>query len=148
MSGKITDMENDLTQTRNRLSVEHLRNAEKERTLLHTLEELNPESGNKTAISSQIKATLAGDSDWDKFLVTYADADPRFVETLCERHPDMTKTELKMACMIRMGVDSKQMAKTLGVNPDTVKKYRQRLRGRLQIDSSVKLSDYLKSIGE
>jgi DNA-binding CsgD family transcriptional regulator len=60
--------------------------------------------------------------------------------------PDITVAEKRMAALIRLHLNTKQMASMLGISTDSVYKIRQRLRKRLQLDDELATETYLTKI--
>ncbi len=61
-------------------------------------------------------------------------------------HPALTEGDVRLAVYIRAGLTSKQIAQMLLLQPDSVKKNRQRLRRRMNLTSSESLEEVLYSI--
>lgn len=60
--------------------------------------------------------------------------------------PDITAAEKRMAALIRLHLNTKQMASMLGISTDSVYKIRQRLRKRLQLDDELATETFLTKI--
>ena len=60
--------------------------------------------------------------------------------------PDITVAEKRMASLIRLHLNTKQMASMLGISTDSVYKIRQRLRKRLQLDDELATETFLTKI--
>lgn len=58
----------------------------------------------------------------------------------------LTKTEKKLAALLKMQLSSKEIGSILNVEETSVEIYRSRLRKKLNIDSSISLIDYFNSI--
>lgn len=68
-----------------------------------------------------------------------------YVARLTEQFPDLSKAEIKMACYIKMGLSTKEIAPLLSVAPKSVEMSRYRLRKKLGLDRSQNLSDFLQN---
>lgn len=66
-----------------------------------------------------------------------------FFEKLNEKGK-LTKTERKLAALLRLNLTSKEIAEILKVSESTVEVYRSRLRKKLSIDKDVSLFEYFK----
>ncbi|MDE7343980.1 MAG: hypothetical protein K2N19_08205, partial [Muribaculaceae bacterium] len=62
--------------------------------------------------------------------------------------PEVTEGDIRLAIYIRAGLTTKQISRMLLLQPDSVKKNRQRLRRHLHLDSAVSLEDFLRSISD
>jgi tetratricopeptide (TPR) repeat protein len=60
---------------------------------------------------------------------------PNFNNKLKSINPDITMTELKYCMLIRLNFSNKEIAQILYVNPNSVKKARNRIKKRLKIES-------------
>lgn len=106
------------------------------------MEESLEEKKRHLALAEMKIAETAG--DWNRFEMLYAEVRPNFIRNLCGKHPGLTPGEVRLACLVSLGVETKDIARMMSINPDSVKKNRQRLRAKLGIDSSVALDAYLR----
>ena len=142
----------DLSNTQSQLAIAHIKNAEKDTALSKALTDIKGISDDSEVkskshkIATDIKRVMNTESDWEKFQITFSENNPEFVNELKKRNPALTKGDIRLACMIKMGMDTKHIAKVLAINADSVKKNRQRLRAKLDIPSDITLPDYLASI--
>jgi len=65
---------------------------------------------------------------------------------LKEMVPDITEAECRIAALIRLHLNTKQMAAMLGISTDSVYKIKQRLRKRLPLNDDVTIETYLTKI--
>lgn len=150
---RISELSDDLSRSSSELTVAHLKNAEQERVLPQALEDahgINKGTSDARATSSKIAADISraadSKSDWEKFEITFTNSNPGFVAALRERTPALTKGDMRLSCMIAMGMDSKHIARVLAINVDSVKKNRQRLRAKLKLDADTTLPEFLASL--
>ena len=66
-----------------------------------------------------------------------------FAAALSAIAPDITPGEMRLARCIRQGLDNKQIAETLAMSPDAIKKGRYRLRKKLPLTTLDSLETYL-----
>ena len=117
------------------------------------IEQLEQEVANKPLTDEQhrladelSRQTILTEEDWEKFKTLFEKIYPGFFLKLKEMIPDITVAEQRMAALIRLHLNTKQMASMLGISPDSVYKIRQRLRKRLQLDDEVTTETYLTKI--
>lgn len=79
------------------------------------------------------------ESDWQQFKQRFKKVHPGFLTRLRRQFKDITESEERLALLIKCNLNSKEIANILGINPESVKKSRQRLRKKLRIDSKVSL---------
>ena len=60
--------------------------------------------------------------------------------------PDITEAECRIAALIRLHLNTKQMAAMLGISTDSVYKIKQRLRKQLPLNNDVTIETYLTKI--
>jgi DNA-binding CsgD family transcriptional regulator len=115
------------------------------------LEELNRLLDSRSSIEKTdliniftlLENELNTDSDWEFFKEKFSELNPKFLNRLLERHGNLTKTEVRLLTLIKIGYTQKEIARILNIAPDSVKKARGRVRKKIQLDSSVVLNDYL-----
>lgn len=71
---------------------------------------------------------------------------PGFTEALLRRHPRLTAYELRLSSLLSIGLDTKEIAWVMNIQPDSVKKSRQRLRARLGIPSDMTFVEYFTKL--
>lgn len=69
-----------------------------------------------------------------------------FYNSLLQRFPKLSKTEIKLCSLIRLDLDAQDIATLQNVDINSVYKSRYRLRKKLDIDSDVDLDVFLKSL--
>ena len=61
-------------------------------------------------------------------------------------NPDISDGMLRLAVLVASGLNSKEIASTLNIQPESVKKQRYRLRLMLNLEQGQNLTDYLRSM--
>jgi tetratricopeptide (TPR) repeat protein len=92
------------------------------------------------------RQTILTEEDWEKFKALFEKIYPGFFLKLKEMVPDITVAEARMASLIRLHLNTKQMASMLGISTDSVYKIRQRLRKRLQLEDELATETFLTKI--
>lgn len=90
----------------------------------------------KTIITHQLadlktKIILTND-DWLEFLKSFNRLYPLFTNTIKKNEPSITASELRYLMLIKIGMDHKEMASTLGISPDAVRVTWNRTRNKLK----------------
>jgi tetratricopeptide (TPR) repeat protein len=85
-------------------------------------------------------------ADWLRFRAQFENAFPAFFARLLYKYPTLTPAETRLVALVRLGRSTPEMAAMLGVNPDTIKKTRQRLRKELGLATADSLEDLVASI--
>lgn len=106
---------------------------------------INAEGFNKqhlAQLSRKIDQDLNTDAFWDEFLKSFEEVHPNFNNLLHEKHPDFVPNEIRLAHLMRMNLQTKDIASLLNITPEGVKKARYRMRKKMGEDSSVDLTEY------
>lgn len=104
----------------------------------------------KKLISLTKKSKLEGsqlptDKTWYSIMTEVDKIYPRFYSLLKEAFPNLTEPERQYCYLHIFGFDSNDEAKLLGINPDSIRTKRTRIKQKLekQTDEGVSLRDYL-----
>lgn len=90
--------------------------------------------------------TLLTEDDWVEFKKLFEKLNPGFFDFLTERYPDLTNAEIRLATLIKLNLSNLEMARTLGISPDSVRKTNLRLRKKLDIEHQDELVSFIKKI--
>ncbi|WP_375584125.1 tetratricopeptide repeat protein [Cyclobacterium xiamenense] len=91
----------------------------------------------------QIDANLGQDRDWESFKHTFESVHEDFLKNLTRRNPSLTTGDVKLACLMKMNLSSREIAATLGISMESLRISRYRLRKRLQLLEGKDLQHYL-----
>ena len=122
--------------------------------MLNKLHEKAAESGHSTPhlkkeldkIQSLIQENISHDDDWKKFNQNFDIVYEDFTKHLAELHPNLTLSERRLCCYLRMGLSSKEMAPIFSISPKSVEMNRYRLRRKMGLEREVNLVEYLQNI--
>lgn len=81
--------------------------------------------------------------DWEAYKIKFEQQFPEFIYRLRGDYKAMTEGEERLFLLIRSNLKSIEIARILGVSPPTVKKSRQRLRKRLNLNADVDLEEFI-----
>lgn len=87
---------------------------------------------------------LNGQNDWDCFKELFEKVHPSFVSDLKAEFPDLTESDLRLATYLKAGMESKQIARMTNLQPDTIRKNRQKLRRHLGLTRDESLENFLR----
>lgn len=99
-----------------------------------------------TRIQSIIRENINHDDDWRNFMHNFDAAYEDFTKRLQERHPDLTPTELRTCCYLKMGLSSKDIAPLFNISYRSVEMTRYRLRKKLGLSREDNLTEYLQKL--
>ncbi|MDE7381332.1 MAG: LuxR C-terminal-related transcriptional regulator [Muribaculaceae bacterium] len=97
-------------------------------------------------IQSIIRENISHDDDWKNFNQNFDIVYENYTKRLNELHPDLTKTELRICCYIKMGLSSKEIAPLFNVTPRSVEMGRYRMRKKMNLSRDINLTSYLQSL--
>ena len=83
------------------------------------------------------------DKDWENFKLHFEQVHNNFFNDLMEKYPDLTPSECKLCALIKLNLNTKEIASILSINPESVKVARYRLRKKLGLDGQMNLAEFL-----
>lgn len=90
--------------------------------------------------------SLLTENDWIEFKRLFEKLNPGFFDFFQEKFPEITAAEIRLAALIKLNLSNLEMARTLAISPDSVRKTNLRLRKKLNIESLDDLTRFIKSI--
>lgn len=99
-------------------------------------------------ISEKLQSfVLLTEENWLDFKKLFEKLNPGFFEYFADNYPDLTNAEVRLAALIKLNLSNLEMAHTLGISPNSVRKTNLRLRKRLNIEEQADLLKMIKEIG-
>jgi tetratricopeptide (TPR) repeat protein len=96
-------------------------------------------------VSEILHTTILTERDWEEFKVLFNRVNPKFFAELKLRHPDLTQAETRLAALIILNLNTREMANMLGISPDSANKARYRLRKKLNLQPEQDLKTFIES---
>jgi DNA-binding CsgD family transcriptional regulator len=84
-------------------------------------------------------------NDWIAFETYFNTAHQNFIEQFRKQYTDITTGDLRICCLLRMNLSTKEIASILNISVRAVELRRYRLRKRIGLDSDTNLVDFLLS---
>lgn len=97
-------------------------------------------------IQSSIEKNISKDDDWKAFTHNFDIVYGDYTKRLIERHPNLSPSDKRLCCYIRMGLSSKEIAPLINISYKSVEMARYRLRKKINLPSEASLTDYLLNI--
>lgn len=98
-------------------------------------------------ISDKLQSfVLLTEEDWLEFKKLFEKLNPGFFNHFADNYPDLTNAEVRLAALIKLNLSNLEMAHTLGISPNSVRKTNLRLRKRLGIEEQTDLMKLIKEI--
>lgn len=141
-------LESTLEQKERRIAAAEMRASEKDRALAEIAGDVRDIKSDDPEVVARIMSTInvnrSGDADWEKFSLLFGEMHPDFADSLRREYPALTTGDVNLACMVFLGLETKHIARLLSINPDSVKKNRQRLRAKLGLTPDQPLDLFLR----
>lgn len=117
-------------------------------TLVKCLDRNNIDLKRKlTSLIEEIDANLSQEQEWGEFVTLFQEIHPQYIQRINTIATDnLSSAELRLSMLLRLNLNSKEIASILRLTPDSVRVSRYRLRKKLPIDSKEELSLFLLSI--
>lgn len=87
------------------------------------------------------------EQDWEEFWITFQDMFPDYVTRLRQKHPNLTKEDIRYCCLFKLNYSPEQISVLLGINKETVLKRKSRIKQHLNLDTE-KPYDVVKYLQE
>lgn len=118
------------------------RNNEVMSDLKNELQNMSPsENQIIKSLTNRLKIKEIQDKNWDSFIGQFTELNPKFYRSLTDKYGTLTKGEMRLAALIKMGIATKDIAIMLNISEQGVKKARHRLRKKLDIESTESLEN-------
>jgi len=88
-----------------------------------------------------LNSNINTEQNWQNFLLNFNQNYPDFFSKLKNVYPNLTENDVKLCALLRMGFKSKEISGILNVALSSVKKSRQRLRKKLNIEDKAGFAD-------
>lgn len=98
------------------------------------------------SIFKLLESSLSKEEEWTDFKSKFQELSPHFLTNLNEKHPNLSKTEIRLLILIRIGFTQKEIANVLNIASDSVKKSKHRVRKKLGLPQSTILTVYLSTL--
>ncbi|OJJ16144.1 hypothetical protein BKI52_35855 [marine bacterium AO1-C] len=89
---------------------------------------------------------LSFDKDWQEFKTIFEQVHEDFFEKLKATYPDLTSTEIRLCALLKLNLNSKDIATIMGISQDSLRIARYRLRKKLQLPKGSNLISFILNI--
>lgn len=145
-------LETELQNKNNELTLQTTALVKRNQSIQALLEELDKQKEtlgerypNKlySKMKSLLEETLNDQADWVLFESYFNSAHQNFTERLRQKFDDITAGDLRICCLLRMNMSTKEIASLLNVSVRAIELRRYRLRKRLGLEGDTNLIDFL-----
>lgn len=133
------------------LAVNISNNHEWAESLAKRLDNLKASTGRKRAkeledLETEIKNKIWVNNTSDKFYEQIDELGSSFYNKLTSQFDGLTKTDIRLCSLIKLNLNTKQIATLQNINPSSVKMSRNRLRKKLHLSPEDDLNAFLRSL--
>ena len=86
------------------------------------------------------------DGNWDQFTQQFTELNPDFYRNLTQASSAISKSDLRLAALLRMNLSSKEIGGMLNISDEGVKKARHRFRKKLELQSEQSLEAFVMAL--
>ncbi len=91
---------------------------------------------------------LSTEKDWEDFNTHFQNVHPQFIFALKRKYPDISPSDFRLCTLLKLNLNSKQIADIMGISPESVKTARYRLRTKLGLPKEANLVAHLTYLEE
>ena len=92
-------------------------------------------------VAELTRLAILTDDDWNRFRALFDQVYPNYLLRLRRLHPALTPAEIRLICLSRLSLSTKEMAGMLGVSADTISKTRYRVRKKTNLPEGADLAE-------
>lgn len=111
-------------------------------TGLNTTEE-EPEQVSISRMNRLIEKNFSLEKDWEVFQAQFENVHQNFFTSLKRKCPELTPRELRVLGMMKVNLESHEIASVLGISGESVKKTRYRIHKKLALPKGKRLADFV-----
>ncbi len=137
------EFEKDLREHRDRAKVLNDRYHKMKQSIDKLSNEGKINKSDLISIFKLLESNAKSDEEWLSFKERYAKLNPDFLPGLITKHPNLTKSEIRLLVLIKIGFSQKEISDLIGIASDSVKKSKQRVRKKMNLDRSTVLAQYI-----
>ncbi len=104
-----------------------------------------PNSNLQKKIINKINIDINNEHSWEHFQSYFEDLHKGFGQKIREVAPELSPGELRLIALIKMDLNSQEVASVLNISQEGIKKARYRLRKKLGIETAESLEGFLNS---
>lgn len=102
--------------------------------------------GQVKMLKKRINSHLEVDSSWETFQLHFDEVHPDFFNTLDTKYPKLSHKDLKLAAYLKMGLDNKQIARLLNIEPSSTRTALTRFKRKLAIPDEENLRQFIARV--
>ncbi|MBC8754352.1 hypothetical protein H2O64_06695 [Kordia sp. YSTF-M3] len=100
------------------------------------------------SIVNTIKMTRNDRKHWDDFKQYFENINPSFLKDLSTKFPCLTSKDLKYCCYLKMNMSNEDIRLVLGINQESVRTHKYRLKKKMVLEKHQDLRNYLQAFAD
>lgn len=145
--------EKEVSEARDRIKVFTHHIHEKEKLIKNLEQTIRHNNGTDAAEKEIINESLLHyvlltDDEWSRFKEAFNKAYPIFFHRLKELIPRINPAEERLASLIGLQLNNRQIANMLGISAESVARSKRRLKKRIDLPDDVLLEDYILTLND
>lgn len=97
------------------------------------------------SLLNTIKISTSNTRHWEDFKMYFEDINPHFIKRLSDKFPKLTSKDLKYCCYLKMNMSNEDIRNILGINQESVRTHKYRLKRKLTLSKDQNLRKFLES---
>ncbi len=93
-----------------------------------------------------VELNLTKEADWIEFKEKVKEVEPDFIQKLEAINSDLTKNDLRILLLTKVGFTQKEMSDLLYIEEGSIKKAKQRVRRKLNLGKEITLAEYVSNL--
>jgi tetratricopeptide (TPR) repeat protein len=90
--------------------------------------------------------SILTEDDWNEFRNLFEKVQIGFFDKLKQQFPDLTPSEQRLLALMKLKLSKREMAGMLGIAPDSIKKTRQRIRKKINVQDDPALEELVAAL--
>ena len=86
------------------------------------------------------------DNIWSDFKIHFEEVHQDFFNKLKDKHPNLSENDTRLCAYLKIGMQNQEIANIAFISPESVRKRKQRLREKLNLESGNELISYIEGI--
>ncbi|ALL06175.1 hypothetical protein AQ505_12145 [Pedobacter sp. PACM 27299] len=104
--------------------------------------------GELISIVNSIKISANDHKLWDDFKLYFEEMNPGFLLELTSNYPSLTSIDLKYCCYLKMNMSNDDIKNLLGINQESVRTHKYRLKKKMSLTREQDLRSYLRNLDQ
>jgi DNA-binding CsgD family transcriptional regulator len=97
-------------------------------------------------LRTMINGSAQTEKEWENFNRHFDQVHHDFLSRLKNEHPTLTNNDLRLSAMLKLNLNTREVATILNISPESVKKARHRLRKKLSLPEESDLHSFMLKV--